>query len=210
MWRTAKRIAAKTPLYPVLYPVLRRVRDGWRRARIAGEWARQGFSHAAPHGVKQLVLAQYAKRFGPRVLVETGRARAKWSRRCGSRSTASFDRTEPRLRGEGKAPSSRPDSRIRIIEGDSGKVLREVVANSASRRSSGSTAHPARHGDGRRSAPVLGETELDSRSASGGTHRDRRCPGIHGQERLPDDRETRTFVRSESRHAVSIEVSGDS
>lgn len=209
MWRTIKRTVAKTPLYR-WYRQLRN-RQAWEKT--AREWAAAGRPVPPPHGVKECVVADYAKRYGLRVLVETGTYTGEMveAMRFSFRKIVSIELSHE-LAEKAKRVFA-PDPRVRIIEGDSGKVLRETAAELREpalfwldgHYSAGVTAL------GEDVTPVLKELGwlLDSEQRG---HviliDDARCFGTDAG--YPSLEELRAFVRSKVGDTVEIAVEGDS
>jgi hypothetical protein len=123
MTELLKRLVKGTPLYhPLRNWVGRR-----RAAKALVEWERNGRPVPPPHIVKQRALRSYAKRFGLRILVETGTLYGDMIEALKD----SFDRIysielsdelyrEAKKRFKGAA-------HIELIHGDSGVKLKELV-----------------------------------------------------------------------------------
>jgi hypothetical protein len=95
------------------------------------DWVAQGLPAPPPHAVKQAILRAYARRFGTRVLVETGTFRGDMVEAMKNDfdhvysielSPQLFARASARFRG---------DDRITLIEGDSGTALGRVLESLA-------------------------------------------------------------------------------
>jgi hypothetical protein len=122
-----RRLIKRTPLYRPLLEL----RQGQLRRRAeeseVAEWERRGRPAPPPHLVKRRVLQQYAEQYGLRVLVETGTYLGDTVEAMKHRfdkiysielSEELFRRAKERFAGEGH---------IELINGDSGKVLEEVM-----------------------------------------------------------------------------------
>jgi hypothetical protein len=115
--QTLKNIFKRTPVYPF-----------FRDAKILLQWISAGRPVPPPHLVKQRVLRQYAKKFHLPVLVETGTYRGDmvdavkgdfeqiYSIELGMEL---FHQAQRRFAGDG---------RIILLQGDSGEVLRDLLA----------------------------------------------------------------------------------
>jgi hypothetical protein len=210
MNRTFKRWLTGTPLYrPMRY-----LMDRWRWATATRQWAAAGRPVPPPHEIKEMVLTDYARRYGLRVLVETGTCTGATVDilRYRFRRIVSIELSHE-LAAEAKWFFA-PDPRIRIIEGDSGRVLGQVVAELDEpalfwldgHYSAGVTAM------GEDSTPVL--KELDWLLTPGQPLRhvilidDARCFGV--EPGYPTLDELRAYVRSKMGDSVEIAVEGDS
>ena len=99
------------------------------RARELEEWERRGRPVPPPHIIKQLTIKHFAKRFGTRVLIETGtyygdmvEAMKPYFNRVYSieLSNELYDKAKRRFA---------EDDKITIIHGDSGIELGKIIAN---------------------------------------------------------------------------------
>lgn len=124
MKRTLKELIKKTPLYPVLRPISQRIR---RRLEL-NEWERLGRPAPPPHIVKERTLREFARRFGLKVLIETGTCygdmveamKNDFSRIYSIElSSELYEKAKQRFAG---------DDRITIVHGDSGIELGKLIA----------------------------------------------------------------------------------
>lgn len=209
MNRKFKRLLTRTPLYrPMRY-----LMDRWRWAATAKEWAAQGRPVPPPHEIKEMVLTEYAKRYGLRVLVETGTCSGATVDilRFQFRRIVSIELSHD-LAEKAKWFFA-PEPRIRIIEGDSGKVLGQVVAELEEpalfwldgHYSAGVTAM------GEDATPILRELAWILKPGQQPRHviliDDARCFGTEAS--YPTLDELRAFVRSKVGDSAEIAVEGD-
>ncbi len=120
-----KQINKKTPLY---YPL----RKWWvkiRHKKQLAEWERKGKSVPLPHIIKQRTLKTYAKRFGLKILVETGTLYGDMVEAMKQNfvriysielSNELYEEVKERFKGE---------DHIELIHGDSGIELENVMNN---------------------------------------------------------------------------------
>jgi len=99
-----------------------------RAARIRRRWEARGRPVPPPHPVKQAILRDYARRAGTRVLVETGTFRGDMVEAM----LPAFDRVvsielDPLL-FERARERFRGDPRVTLLQGDSGRLIPEVLA----------------------------------------------------------------------------------
>jgi hypothetical protein len=119
------QVIGKTPFY---YP-LRNWAVKRRMPAELAEWERKGRPVPPPHIVKQRTLREYSKRFGLRILVETGTyygdmveaMRADFDRIYSIElSKDLYETTKKRFKGA---------NNIELIHGDSGNELKRIVNN---------------------------------------------------------------------------------
>lgn len=106
-------------------------RTTYQRARAPSQikrWEQQGRNGPPPHAIKQGVLREYAQRFGMRILVESGTYHGDMV----AALTSSFEQIYSiELSKELHAKARRRfrnHANINLIQGDSGSVLKELVA----------------------------------------------------------------------------------
>jgi hypothetical protein len=109
----------RTPFYGA-YKALGHYPDYWY-------WRLRGKPHRTPHLVKQRTVSEYAHRYGPRVLIETGTYYGEMvAAMCGRFERIDSIEYDPSLaRRAAKKFAHRTD--IRVLEGDSGRVLPELL-----------------------------------------------------------------------------------
>ncbi len=118
-----KQVIRKTPLYRPLRNGLNRI----RQEKDVLEWKRKGKTSAPPHIIKQRTLTAYAKRFGLKILVETGTYYGEMLEAMKNRfdhlysielSSELYAKAAERFRGI---------EHIELIQGDSGIELGNVM-----------------------------------------------------------------------------------
>ena len=114
-----KAFIKRTPLYPP-------VRSYFQRRRY-NEWLARGKTGQPPHMVKQLAVQEYAKRFGTRVMVETGTYLGDMI----DAVKGGFDRVYSIELGDELYERARRrfgnDPRVTILHGDSGEKILEIL-----------------------------------------------------------------------------------
>jgi hypothetical protein len=125
--RALKRRLRRVPgFYPVTDWLLRR-----RDEQAGREWAHTGRPVPPPHAIKQQNLRDHGRRYGLRILVETGTARGDMIQAM----IDSFDRIiSIELSDELFANAQwrfRRAGKVELLHGDSGAMLGEVVPNLA-------------------------------------------------------------------------------
>ncbi len=124
-WRRLKQ----STLFRSLRPLISRLWVPWD----IWQWRRRGKSGPLPHTLKQRLLRHYGRRFGARILVETGTYMGDMVRAM----MPSFDHIysielDPALY-QRAAKCFRANPKVTIVGGDSAKRLPEVMAEVGSR-----------------------------------------------------------------------------
>lgn len=205
MIQILKKIIKKTPLYPA---VIRH----WIDNKKIAEWKKHGCPVPPPHVVKQQTIKDYAKKFNLKILVETGtyygdmvEAMKPYFNQIYSIELGKdlYENAKKRFDG---------DKRIKIIHGDSGIELGNLVINIQQpalfwldgHYSEGVTAR------GEKDTPILEElTHIFNSQQSGHVVviDDARCFGTYPS--YPSIQELNDFIKSKSPHA-KIEIKNDS
>lgn len=112
-----------TPLYPPIY----RYRLHKRERAIIAEWRAQGSPLPPPHELKRHVLRDYGRRFGLKILVETGTNEGVMIDACKA-FFAELHTIElsPELHARAKARFQK-DKHVRLIFGDSAQEMPGVL-----------------------------------------------------------------------------------
>ncbi len=114
-------------LLDILKTHYRSVRTGWRRWRHEREWIAKGRPSPPPHSIKQKIVLAYAKRFRPRLFVETGTFKGDMIDAVRHRFHRLYTiELDPALHERAVARFS-DDSRITVLHGDSGDLMPRVL-----------------------------------------------------------------------------------
>ena len=115
----AKRLLKKTFIYS-FWKEYREIRDYWR-------WLKNGMPSPPPHGIKQGVVKEYARSYQCRVFFETGTYLGDmiWAVKDNFRHIYSVELSEQLYRQA--QLRFKKDHHITLLQGDSGKVIRETL-----------------------------------------------------------------------------------
>lgn len=120
---TFRELVKKTPFYPALY----RLREVVRRRTIIRQWQTRGCPIPPPPEVKHNTISQYGKRFGLHVLVETGTFYGD-TVAATKQDFANVYSIELSTDLYGLAVKRfMNDSRVHLLLGDSGEILKEIL-----------------------------------------------------------------------------------
>ena len=125
----------------MLAPLLRPVRDlfmrtffyrallGWRERKTIRRWVEQGKPVPPPHALKQEVLRKYGRKYSLQTLVETGTYKGDMVQACKSRFRRILSiELDPALCEAAREKFS-GDRHVSIHQGDSAKILPELLAD---------------------------------------------------------------------------------
>jgi hypothetical protein len=135
---------------------------GWRDRREFRAWWERGRSGETPHFIKRLAVLTDASGFGVKTLVETGTFRGEMVWACRKQFTAIYSiELDRALCAAARAKFAR-FPHIHILEGDSEKVLPELLARLNERCLFWLDAHYCSPAAGRaaRETPILKELEV--------------------------------------------------
>ena len=128
IFRYSWRAFASTPIGAPIAGLTRKWRRRWRDDRAAiSAWTQQGRPVPPPHAYKRRVVRQYAQRYGLQVLVETGTYLGDMveAMRTKFRSVYSIELDRDLYQRAVQRFAKRKN--VVIVQGDSGKVLPEVL-----------------------------------------------------------------------------------
>ena len=121
---TFRQFVKKTPLYPALNSL----RSNLSRWHIIREWQRQGCPLPPPPEVKHATIRQYGKRFRLDVLVETGTYFGDTIAATKNHFADIYSiELSPELH-QGARERFKGDQRVHLLLGDSGSVLKQILA----------------------------------------------------------------------------------
>jgi len=115
----AKRLLKKTFIYS-FWKEYREIRDYWR-------WLKNGMPAPPPHGIKQGVVKEYARTYKCRIFFETGTYLGDmiWAVKDNFQHIYSVELSKSLHQQAQRC--FRNDKHITLINGDSGKILRETL-----------------------------------------------------------------------------------
>ena len=126
----------------ILTPILRKK---WKKNRIVAEWVKNGWIKddeidilvfewenlkspvTPPHKVKQMVIAEYGKKYGCTILVETGTYRGDMLEAQKNNFTKLYSVELGKVLWEEAVQRFKNDTHITLLQGDSAVVLHDLV-----------------------------------------------------------------------------------